>query len=199
MKTLITLGIIALICGGFVCSTKNGLVSSDQAVQQSLGDLDTAYQRRIDLIPNLVKTVQAAGQFEKGTFVEIAEARSKAGQIHVTADDLKDPAKLAAFESAQTALQSSLTKLLAVAESYPTLRATDSYRDLMTELEGTENRIQTERHKVNDTIASYNRDVLSFPGSVVANAYGYKSRMMFHAQAGADKAPVVDFGFGAAK
>jgi len=196
MKTFITLGIIAVVFGGFVCSTRNDLVSSDQIVQQSLGDLDAAYQRRADLIPNLVKTVQAAGQFEKGTFVEIAEARAKAGQIHVTADDLKDPAKLAAFESAQTALQSSLTKLLAVAESYPALHATEAYRDLMTQLEGTENRIQTERHKVNEVIGLYNRDVLSFPGSLVASSYGYKPRLMFAAQAGADRAPVVDFGGG---
>lgn len=199
MKTTIILAALILIVGGTTCSAYNGAVTADQTVQKQLGDLDAAYQRRTDLIPNLVKTVQAAGQFEKSTFTELAEARSKAGQLHITAADLNDPAKVKAFEAAQGALQTSLSRLLAVAENYPTLHATESFRDLMTQLEGTENRIQTERRKVNDAIRDYNTCVLSFPGGFIVRGFGYQKRASFQAEAGAEKAPTVDFSGGAAK
>jgi len=194
MKTLAILGVIAAFIGFFTCGTYNGVVSADQTVKRDLGDLDAVYQRRVDLVPNLVKTVQAAATFEKGTFTEIAAARAAAGQMHLTASDIDDPKKLAAFSAAQSALGSSLTRLLAVAENYPQLHATEAYRDLMTQLEGTENRIQTERHKLNGAISSYNQQVLGFPGGFVVRGFGFKERAMFEAAAGAEKAPVVDFG-----
>lgn len=194
MKTLATILVVFLFGGMLTCGSYNSTVAADQAVKQELGDLDAAYQRRVDLIPNLVKTVEAAGLFEKGTFTEIAQARATAGQIHITASDLSDPTKLAAFNQAQNSLQSSLAKLLVVAENYPQLHATEGYRDLMSELEGTENRIQTERHKANEAINTYNNQVIGFPGGFIARGFGYQSRAMFTAAAGSDKAPVVDFG-----
>jgi LemA protein len=194
MKTIFTIFAVFLLGGMLTCGSYNSTVAADQTVKQGLGDLDAAYQRRVDLVPNLVKTVQAAAKFEQQTFTEIAQARATAGQLHVNAADLSDPAKMKAFNGAQDALSSSLTKLLAVSENYPQLQATATYRDLMAELEGTENRIQTERHKVNEAIQSYNNQVLGFPGGFISRGFGYQQREMFAASAGADKAPSVDFG-----
>ena len=194
MKTLALILVVGLFGGMLTCGSYNSTVSADQTVKQELGDLDAAYQRRVDLIPNLVKTVEAAGLFERGTFTEIAQARATAGQLHITATDLSNPTKLAAFNQAQNNLQSSLAKLLVVAENYPQLHATEAYRDLMTELEGTENRIQTERHKANDAINTYNNQVLGFPGGFISRGFGYQERAMFTAAAGSDKAPEINFG-----
>lgn len=196
MKTIFTILAVVLLGGMLTCGSYNDTVAADQVVKQSLGDLDASYQRRVDLVPNLVKTVQAAATFEKGTFTEIAAARAAAGQLHITAADLSDPAKMKLFNDAQGALSSSLTKLLAVSENYPQLAATAAFRDLMAELEGTENRIQTARHNVNDAIQVYNGRVLGFPGGFIARGFGYQERAMFTAAAGADKAPSVDFGAG---
>lgn len=194
MKTLLVLLVIALAVSAGTCGVYNSAVQADQTVQNAVGDLDAAYQRRTDLIPNLVKTVQAAGQFEKSTFTELAEARSKAGQIRLTAADLNDPAKMKMFEKAQTELSSSLSRLLAVAESYPVLHATEGFRDLMTQLEGTENRIQTERHKVNDSVREYNTIVLGFPGGFIVRSFGFQKRASFQAAASSQVAPTIDFG-----
>lgn len=193
MKTLAIAGVIALAVFGFVCSSYNGVVAADQSVKKQVGDLDAAYQRRADLIPNLVQVVEASGKFEKSTLTEVTEMRSKIGQLHITAGDLGDKAKVAAFQKAQAELSSSMGRLMAVAESYPQLKTTDAFRDLMTQVEGSENRIQTERRKMNDSISDYNRTVLSFPGSMVASHYGFGARESFQADAGAAKAPQIKF------
>lgn len=193
MKTLLIIGGIVLCLAVPMCSSYNGAVVADQDVQQKVGDVATAYQRRADLIPNLVHTVEASAHFEKSTFTEIAAARSKAGSIQLTAADLNDPAKLKAFQGAQDALGSSLGRLLAVSENYPDLKSTAQFQTLMDQLEGTENRIQTERHKLNDAIRDYNVKVQSFPGGIFVRMFGYQTKASFQAEAGAEKAPTVEF------
>jgi LemA protein len=196
MKTLLIIGGILLCIAVPMCGSYNGAVVADQDVQQKVGDVGAAYQRRVDLIPNLVRTVQASANFEKSTFTAIAEARARAGSIQLNATDLNDPAKLQAFQNAQDALGSSLGRLLAVSENYPQLHSSAEFQTLMDQLEGTENRIQTERHKLNDAIRNYNTKVLSFPGGFFVRAFGFQTKASFQAEAGAERAPTVDFGAG---
>ena len=174
----------------------NDSVAADQAVKAKWSDVEAAYQRRYDLIPNLVKTVQASANFEKSTLTEVMQARASATQIKLTADDLSDPKKMAAFQAAQGQLSSALSRLMVVAENYPTLKSTQSFTDLMSQLEGTENRINTEIHKYNDLVATYNNVVLQFPSSIGSGMRGFKERPTFKAKEGAENAPQVDFGNG---
>ncbi len=174
----------------------NSSVDADQSVKAAWADVEAAYQRRMNLIPNLVKTVQASANFEKSVLTEVTEARASATAIKLTADDLTDPAKVKAFQAAQTQLSSSLGRLLAVSENYPTLKSTQAFSDLMVELEGCENRINTEVHKYNDRVAVYNNVVLQFPTSIGSSMRGFRERPTFKADDGAEKAPQVDFGSG---
>lgn len=189
--------ILIIIVVGFIgctgCGTYNSLVSSDESVKQAWGNVETQYQRRADLIPNLVNTVKGAAAFESETLESVTAARARATSINVSADDLT-PENLAAFQAAQRELSGALGRLLAVAEAYPELRATESFRDLQAQLEGTENRINTARTRYNEAVASYNRDVRQFPGVLFASFMGFRPKGAFEAEEGAERAPTVDFG-----
>ena len=178
-------------CAG--CGTYNTLVDQDEAVKQSWADVETQYQRRADLIPNLVNTVRGAADFEQETLESVTEARARATSINVTADDLDDPEKIRQFQQAQSALSQSLGRLLAVAENYPELRATEAFRDLQAQLEGTENRINTARTRYNGAVRQYNTAVRQFPAAIFAGVFGFDDRTPFEADEGAEEAPTVDF------
>lgn len=179
--------VIALVLGG----AYNGLVASREAVNTAWSKVESQYQRRSDLIPNLVNTVKGAANFEQETLSKVVEARAKATQIKV---DANNPDDIARFQQAQSEVSSALSRLLAVSENYPQLKATDNFKDLQVQLEGTENRITVARNDFNDTAKSYNTKVKSFPTNIFAGLFGFKERPYFAAEAGADKAPKVDFG-----
>ena len=165
-KGTITLVIIVLLvafagCAG--CGTYNGLVSLDEGVERSWADVESQYQRRADLIPNLVNTVRGAADFEQETLESVTSARARATSINITADDLGNPEKMQQYMAAQQQLGQSLGRLLAVAENYPQLRATEAFRDLQAQLEGTENRINVARRDYNGAVQGYNTAVRRFP------------------------------------
>ena|SRR5690606_3750526 len=180
-------------CAG--CGAYNTLVQKDEAVEEAWGNVETAYQRRADLIPNLVSTVQGAADFEQSTLTEVTEARARATSINVSADDLDDPEALERYLAAQQQLSGALGRLLAVAESYPELRATEAFRDLQVQLEGTENRINVARTRYNEVVRDYNTSVRSFPSNLFAGLFGFDTRTPFEAEAGAEQAPDVEFDF----
>ena len=171
----------------------NSLVAKDEAVNTSFADLQSQYQRRADLVPNLVSTVRGAANFEQSTLTQVTEARARATGITLSAADLKDPAKVQQFQQAQAALSQGLGRLLAVAESYPQLTATQSFRDLQVQLEGTENRINVGRDRYNASVQDYNTLTRRFPTSVYAGWFGFERRVPFQADAGAQNAPRVEF------
>lgn len=179
-------------CAG--CSTYNSLVADEERVDESWANVETAYQRRADLIPNLASTVQAAGDFEQETLQAVTEARARATSINVSAEDLSDPAALERFRAAQGQLSGALGRLLVVSENYPQLRATEAFRDLQAQLEGTENRINVARTRYNEAVRGYNTAIRSFPAVMFAGMFGHNRRPPFEAEAGAEQAPTVDFG-----
>ncbi len=195
-KTTIIL-VLVLIIGfaGFTgCNTYNRLVTQDEQVEASWADVQSQYQRRADLVPNLVNTVRGAADFERETLESVTEARARATSINLSVDDLSDPAAMQQFQEAQSQLSGALSRLLAVSENYPQLRATDAFRDLQVQLEGTENRIATARRDYNRTVQSYNSAVRSFPTNILAGMTGFERRIPFEADEGAQQAPTVDFG-----
>jgi LemA protein len=171
----------------------NGMVDQDEKVTQSWADVETQYQRRADLIPNLVNTVKGAADFEKETLDAVISARARATSINLSPGDLSDPSKIKSFMSAQNSLSGALGRLLVVSENYPQLRATESFQQLQDQLEGTENRINVARRDYNNAVRNYNTTIRRFPGSLVASLTGFERRTPFEAQAGAEKAPQVDF------
>lgn len=172
----------------------NSVIDADEDVKGAWAQVQNAYQRRADLIPNLVSTVKGAADFEKDTLEKVIEARSKVGQMKVDASIIDDPEKLKQFEQAQGQLSGALSRLMVVAEQYPQLKATEAFRDLMVSLESTENRIGVERKHYIDSVAEYNKIVLKFPTSIGAGMRGKKERATFEATTpGADKAPEVKF------
>ncbi len=185
--------LIVLFGGCMGCNAYNGMVESEEIVEQSWANVETQYQRRADLIPNLVSTVRGAADFEQETLQAVTQARAEATSIRLTVDDLEDPARLRAFEAAQSRLGGALGRLLAVSENYPQLRATESFRDLQAQLEGTENRINVARRDYNDSVRRYNTQIRRFPGAVFASMFGFDRRTSFEAEAGAEEAPTVDF------
>ena len=186
--------LLVLGLGGCVgCGTYNSLVQSDEAVNEAWANVETQYQRRADLIPNLVSTVQGAANFESETLQEVVEARSRATSITLSADDLDDPAAVQRYAEAQQALGGALGRLLAVAEAYPQLQATQAFRDLQVQLEGTENRINTARNRYNEAVRGYNQDVRTFPTNLMAGLFGFERRASFEAAEGAEQAPTVSF------
>ncbi len=193
--TLALLIILLLVglggCAG--CNTYNGLVAQDENVERVWGDVQTQYQRRADLIPNLVNTVKGAAEFERETLESVTNARANATSINLTADDLSDPAKMQAFQQAQSQLTGALSRLLAVAENYPQLQATQAFRDLQVQLEGTENRITVARRDYNGAVQTYNTNVRRFPTNLVAGMFGFDRRASFEADPGSDQAPTVEF------
>ena len=195
---LIILGILVLIILAAVGSY-NGLVGSSQAVDASWAQVQNVYQRRADLIPNLVQTVQGAANFEKSTIVQVTEARASVGKVNINQNQApSDPAQLAQFQQAQGQLGSALSRLLVVAENYPDLKATANFRDLQAQLEGTENRITVERGRFNAAVQAYNTKIRTLPTVFFAGLLGFQQKPYFQATAGADTAPAVKFDFGTA-
>ncbi len=192
-KGVIVLIVLAVILGAWGVSSYNRLVNLDQAVQAQWAQVENVYQRRLDLIPNLVETVKGAARFEKDTYVAVAEARSKAGQVTVGKDITTDPAAFQRFQQAQDALGSALSRLMAVSEAYPELKATQAFRDLQAQLEGSENRIAVERMRFNEKAQEFNSKRRSFPTVLIAGTLGFAEKQYFHAASGAEKAPQVRF------
>lgn len=172
----------------------NSIIDADENVKANWAQVQNAYQRRADLVPNLVNTVKGAANFEKDTLERVVQARSKVGQMTIDSSIIDDPQKLKQFEQAQGELSGALSRLMVVAEQYPELKATEAFRDLMVSLESTENRIGVERKRYIDSVAEYNKIVLRFPTSIGASMRGKKERPTFEATTpGADKAPEVKF------
>jgi LemA protein len=191
-RTLIIVVVIAIALGMYGCSSYNGLVDKDTQVEKSWANVQTQYQRRADLIPNLVRTVQGAANFEKGTLTAVIQARASATGINLSADQLT-PENIQKFQAAQDQLSGSLSRLLAVAENYPQLRATQNFSELQAQLEGTENRITVARNDFNGTATSYNQSVRSFPNNIFAGVFGFQRKGLFEASRAAQNAPTVQF------
>jgi LemA protein len=186
--------VVALIGAVYVTGVYNSLVGLDQKVQAQWGQVENQYQRRADLIPNLVETVKGAAAFEQDTFTAVTEARAKVGQVQIAPGQLT-PEALAQFQQAQDGLSSALSRLLVVVEKYPELKATQNFRDLQAQLEGTENRVAVERMRFNEAAQAFNTKRNRFPAVLIAGFFGIKfaDKPFFKAQAGADTAPKVKF------
>ena len=191
MGRYIGLGALVVIILLFI-SSYNGMVSADEVVTQKWADVESQYKRRYDLIDNLVATVKGAADFENKTFTDLAEARAKAGQITID-PATATPEQIKAFMDAQQGISGAFSRLLATVENYPTLQATQGFRDLMLSLEGTENRINVARIDSNESVKNYNLKVRRFPGSLMAGIFGFERREPFEAPEGAENAPNVDF------
>lgn len=197
MKSLLAfVGIVAVLAMA-VFAGYNGLVSSNQAVEAQWAQVQNVYQRRADLIPNLVKTVEGAANFEKSTLTEITAARASVGKVQFNSAP-SDPAQFAAFEKTQGALGGALGRLLVVVERYPELKANAGFQSLQSQLEGSENRIAVERGRFNEVVQTYNTKIKSIPAMFYAAALGFKERPYFQAKPGAEEPPKVDFNFGGA-
>lgn len=189
--------VVALIPGLMLAGGYNNLVALDQAVRAQWAQVENVYQRRADLVPNLVETVKGAAAFERDTFQAVTEARSRVGQISGAGSEslANDPDAFAKFQQAQDGLSSALSRLLVVVEKYPDLKATQNFRDLQAQLEGTENRIAVERMRFNETAQAFNTRRQSFPTVIIAGFFGdrFREKAYFKAQAGAETAPKVTF------
>jgi LemA protein len=188
--------ILVFIVGAMWADSYNGLVKGKQAVDAQWAEVENQYERRADLIPNLVQTVSGAANFEKSTLTEIVQARASVGQVKLDPSQAPtDPAQLQKFEQAQSSLGNALSRLLVVTENYPDLKANQNFIDLQAQLEGTENRITTARNHFNDAAQSYNTAVQSFPTNFVARMSGFTTRPYFQAKEGSDVPPAVNFDF----
>ncbi|TCV15180.1 LemA protein [Sphingobacterium alimentarium] len=168
------------------------MVTKDENVKGKWAQVENAYQRRADLIPNLVSTVKGAAQHEQGTLTAVVEARAKATSVTVNPDDLSEES-IAKFQQSQDALSQSIGRLLVSVEAYPDLKANSNFQELQAQLEGTENRISVERRSYNEAVQDYNTTVRSFPNNIMAGIFGFKPKGTFQAVAGSDKAPEVSF------
>ncbi len=195
MRSTVVIGIVLLLVvilfGAGGCSY-NGLVKEREAVNSAWAQVENVYQRRSDLIPNLVNTVKGAANFEKSTLEAVVQARASATQVKLDANNL-DEAGLKRFQQAQDGLSSALSRLLVVTENYPDLKANANFRDLQAQLEGTENRITTERMKFNEVVQRYNTKVSSFPTNLFAGMFGFSPKAYFQSAPGSEKAPEVNF------
>lgn len=188
--------LLLIIFGVGGCGSYNRLVTLDQEVNKRWADVQSVYQRRADLIPNLVQTVAGAANFEKSTLTEVTNARASVGQVKLDPSKApRDAAQLEEFQRAQGQLSTALSRLLVVSEQYPQLRATEGFQKLQTQLEGTENRISVERNNFNEAVQAFNTAVRRFPTNLLAGMFGFQPRPFFNAQPGADKAPEVKFDF----
>jgi LemA protein len=185
--------ILGLLVVGWLTGMYNSLVKLDESVSQSWAQVQNQYQRRLDLIPNLVETVKGYATHEKDVFTEVAEARASVGKLVVTPEVLNNPQTFQKFQQAQGELSSALSRLLAVAENYPQLKANENFLQLQNQLEGTENRITTERRRFNEVVQEYNVRVRTFPTSIFAGMFGFGQKQYFQAEPGAEKAPKVKF------
>lgn len=190
------LGVIilfVLIIGGWLASSYNNLVTLNETVEQAWSQVENQYQRRADLIPNLVNTVKGYANFEKEVLTDVTKARASVGQMTVTKEVLNDPAAFQKFEQAQEGLKSALSRLLVTVEKYPDLKANENFLQLQSQLEGTENRISVERKAFNEKVQTYNTAVKKFPTNILAGLFGYREKQYFKAVAGAEAAPKVEF------
>jgi LemA protein len=185
--------LLAFLLVGWVTGMYNSLVKLDEGVNQAWAQVQNQYQRRADLIPNLVEVVKGYAAHEKEVFENVAEARSSVGKMQITPEILNNPQLFQKFQEAQSNLGSWLSRLMAVAENYPQLKANENFMQLQTQLEGTENRIAVERMKFNQVVQEYNVKVRTFPASIFAGMFGFGQKQYFQAEAGTDKAPKVKF------
>jgi len=189
---LIAIAAVVLILVAWGCGGYNGLVKQDEKVKNAWNNVNTEYQRRADLVDNLVNTVKGAANFEQTTLTQLVEARAKATSIQLKADDLT-PENIAKFQQAQSQLSGALSRLLAVVENYPDLKATENFKQLQGQLEGIENDIRNSRKTFNDAVNTYNVKVRSFPMNIFAGMFGFHKKEGFKADEGAEKAPKVQF------
>ena len=190
-STLIILAIVAVVVV-WAISGYNGLVSKEEGVNQAWANVESAYQRRSDLIPNLVNTVKGYAEHESETLQAVTNARAKATSLNID-PATATPEQVAAYMEAQQGVGSALGRLIAVSESYPQLKANENFRDLQAQLEGTENRIKVERDRYNEAVKTFNVQIRRFPTNILASMFGFEKRSMFEAQEGAEVAPVVEF------
>ncbi|MFA7288854.1 MAG: LemA family protein [Melioribacteraceae bacterium] len=188
--------LVLLVVVGFVMwgiGIYNKLVGLDEGVKQGWSQVENQYQRRIDLIPNLVSTVKGVANFEKETYTAVTEARAKAGQTKIDATQLTDPAAFQKFQAAQDQLSGALSRLMVTVEAYPQLKANENFLQLQSQLEGTENRIAVERMKFNQVVQEFNTTIKRFPASLIAGFTGFSEKQYFKAVVGSDQAPKVEF------
>lgn len=188
---IIAVLVLVLIWG---ISAYNQLVGSEETVSKAWSQVENVYQRRLDLIPNLIKTVQGAADYEKSTLQAVIEARSKASSIQLNAENMSQE-QLQAFTQAQDELGSAISRLMLTVERYPELKANQNFLELQSQLEGTENRITVERQKYNQVVGNFNTQVRRFPKNIIASMFGFEKKAYFEASAGAEQAPAVDFNF----
>ena len=191
-KKNVILLVVAAVVVLWGISSYNGFVNKEETVSKAWSNVETQYQRRADLIPNLVNTVKGYAQHEENTFKEVVEARAKATSIQIDPSNIT-PEQLQKFQQAQGEIGAALGKLIAVSENYPELKANDNFKELQTQLEGTENRIQKSRKEYNDAVQDYNVGVRRFPGNLVANIFGFETKVNFKAEEGTEKVPNVQF------
>ena len=193
---LAVMGAIALFIVAFALwgvSTYNGFVARNEDVSRSWAQVESQYQRRLDLVPNLVETVKGSSKFEKETLTAVVDARARVGSVNVDKSVLNDPAAFKKFEDAQAGLTSALSRLMVVVEKYPDIKSTAAYQDLLVQLEGTENRIAVARKDFNEVAQGYNTSIKTFPNSLIAGYGHFKERPYFSAAPEAAKAPAVKF------
>src|SRR5437868_1635492 len=198
MKKFLGLGKLLVLASLFSltgCGTYNRLVTLEQTVNKKWADVQSVYQRRADLIPNLVSTVAGAANFEKSTLTEVTNARASVGQVKLDPSKAPtDAAELENFQRAQGQLSTALSRLLVVTENYPQLRATEAFQNLQAQLEGTENRISVERNNYNAAVQDYNTALSRFPTNMLNKMFGFQPKAFFQAQPGTERAPTVNFG-----
>jgi len=191
------IGAVVLLAVGMLVvwgiSSYNNMISLDQAVVQQWSQVENQYQRRADLIPNLVNTVKGYADFEKEVLTKVTEARARVSQFNITPELLNDPQAFAKFQSLQGELSGALSRLLVTVENYPQLKANENFLQLQAQLEGTENRISVERKKFNEVVQSYNTTIKRFPASMLAGMFGFGEKPYFKAIQGADTPPKIEF------
>lgn len=190
IKVLLGLGVLVLLFGSYFVGKYNTLVNKDETVKTAWSQVENQYQRRLDLIPNLVNTVKGFAAHEQETLQSVIKARSQATQTNI---DINDPQALAQFQESQTALSSALSRLMVVVEQYPDLKANQNFLELQAQLEGTENRISVERKNYNETVQTYNIYLRSFPNNFIGGMFGFEKANLFEANNGAENAPEVSF------
>jgi len=186
--------LVILLTVGQGIAVYNKIAGMDQGVKGSWSQVENQYQRRMDLIPNLVKVVERFAKQEKDVLVGVAEARASVGQMNVTPDVLRNPQAFQRFQQAQDGLGAALSRLMVVVEKYPDLKSDQNFLTLQSQLEGTENRIAVERRRFNEAVQAYNTEIVQFPGSLIAGFGGFREAQYFKSAAGAEKAPQVNFG-----
>ncbi len=191
----VALAILIVIIGAIIwgVGVYNNLVTLDEKVMQQWSQVENQYQRRADLIPNLVETVKGVAKFEKETYTAVTEARAKVNQIKLTPELLSDPQAFQKFQAAQDGLSSALSRLLVTVERYPELKANENFLQLQAQLEGTENRIAVERRKFNQVVQEYNTTIRRFPANFIANLTGFREKQYFKSVEGSEKPPKVQF------